>query len=238
MLQGKIAIVTGATGGLGRVVAKRLVEKGVAVVTLYRADDKFSELIASLGELGSRLTGVKGDITSEQDVRELVQAAIERHGRVDMLLNIVGGYVGGTDVAETEEKEWDYMMSLNLKSAFLCCKTIIPHMISQNYGKIVNISTRTAVERGRRSRSGAYAVAKMGVIVLTETLSEELRKYNINVNCVLPGTINTPENRAKNPKADYSRWTDPGDIADAIVFLVSDAANVTSGASIPVYGKS
>jgi NAD(P)-dependent dehydrogenase (short-subunit alcohol dehydrogenase family) len=156
---------------------------------------------------------------------------------VDILLNIVGVYAGGTDVVSMEESQWDSMMNVNLKSVFLCSKAVLPHMIKQNYGKIVSVSSWMAVEKGRRTRSGAYAVSKAGVVVLTETMAEEVKKYDINVNCVMPSTIDTPNNRRNFPKADFSKWVNPKNIAEVILFLVSDASKVTSGAAVPVYGK-
>jgi len=237
LLENEVAIVTGATGALGRVVAKTLLENGVKVVTSYRTEEKLAELLEFVGKLKNNLTGFKGDVTDEQSVRSLVQKTLEKHGKVDILLNIAGAYVGGADVANTEESQWDSMMNVNLKSAFLCSKAVLPHMIKQNYGKIVSVSSRAAVEKRWRARSGAYAASKAGVIVLTETIAEEVKNYDINVNCIMPSIIDTPSNRRSFPKADFSKWVDPREIAEVIRFLVSDASKAISGASIPVYGK-
>jgi len=237
MLENKVAVVTGATGALGRVVTKLLLEKGAKVIVSYRKEDKWAELSSFVGHLKNNLVGVKGDVTDEQSVRNLVQRAVEQHGRVDILLNIVGAYVGGTDVANTEESHWDYMMNVNLKSAFLCSKAVLPYMIKQNYGKMVSVSSWMAVDKRRRAKSGAYAVSKAGVIVLTETIAEEVKNYDINVNCIMPSMIDTPDNRRNFPKADFSKWVDPKDIAEVILFLVSDASKAISGAAVPVYGK-
>jgi NAD(P)-dependent dehydrogenase (short-subunit alcohol dehydrogenase family) len=110
-------------------------------------------------------------------------------------------------------------------------------MMEQKYGKIVNVSARTAVQRGSRARSGAYAVSKAGVVTLTEALAEETRDHGIQVNCIMPSTIDTEANRKMLPKADFTKWVDPEEIAEVILFLVSDASKPTSGASIPVYGR-
>lgn len=237
MLENKVALVTGATGALGRIVAKTLLENGAKVVAPYRTEDKLKELTEFVGELKSNLTGVQGDVTDEQSVKNLVQKAIEKHGKIDFLLNIVGAYAGGADIANIEEGLWNFMMNTNLKSVFLCSKAALPYMIKQNFGRIVSVSSRTAVEKRMRVRSGAYAVSKAGVIVLTETMAEEVKKYDINVNCVMPSIIDTPDNRRNYPEADFSKWVDPRDIAEVILFLVSDASKTVSGASIPVYGK-
>lgn len=236
-LKNKVVIVTGATGALGRIVAKVLLENGVHVVSTYRSEDKQAELAKFVGKLKNRLTGVKTDVTDEKSVQNLVQKAVEKHGRIDILLNIAGAYVGGYDVANTKESDWGFMMNVNLKSAFLCSKAVLPYMIKQNYGKIVSVSSRIAVEKRTRAKSGAYAVSKAGVIVLTETMAEEVKKYDINVNCIMPSVIDTPDNRRNFPQTDSSKWVDPKDIAEVILFLVSDASKTLSGASIPVYGK-
>ena len=236
-LSGKVAIVTGATGALGRVVTKMLLSEDAHVVSTFRSDDKRSELGDFVGEGSTMLTNIQTDVTDEKSVRAMFQKVNELYNRLDILLNIVGAYQGSADVADTKESDWDFMMNVNLKSAFLCCKTALPHMQKQNYGKIVNVSSRTAIEKRYRSKSGAYAVSKAGVIVLTETLAEEVKKYDINVNCIVPSTIDTLDNRRNFPDADFSKWVKPEQIAKVILFLVSDDSKTISGASIPVYGK-
>jgi NAD(P)-dependent dehydrogenase (short-subunit alcohol dehydrogenase family) len=176
-------------------------------------------------------------VNNAGNVRDFVQKTVEKHGRVDFLLNIAGAWGGGKDVANTDEQTWDFMMNLNLKSVFLCCKAVLPFMIKQNYGRIVSVASRAAVEKRWRAKSAAYAVSKAGVVVLTEAIAEEVKDYNINVNCILPSTIDTPANRRDLPKADFSKWVNPKDIAEVIVFLLSDASEIISGASVPVYGK-
>ena len=236
-MKNKAAIVTGATGALGRVAAKTLLENGAQVVASYRDEGKLAELFTFVGDLRDRVTGVKSDVTVEQGARNLVEKAVERRGRVDILFNIVGAYAGGSDVANMEESLWDSMMSTNLKSTFLCSKAVLPYMIRQNHGRIVNVSSWLAFEKNRRVKSAAYAVSKAGVVVLTETLALEVRNYDINVNCVVPSTIDTAANRRNMPKADPTKWVDPHDIAEVMLFLVSDKSKVVSGASVPVYGK-
>ena len=236
-LSDRVAIVTGATGALGRVVAKMLLDHGAHIVSTYRSEEKQSELDDFVGEAKDMLTTVQADVTDESSVHALFQKVVDKCGRVDILLNIVGAYKGGTDVANTKESEWDFMMDVNLKSAFLCSKAALLHMMRQNYGKIVSVSARTAVEKRFRSKSGAYAVSKAGIIVLTETIAEEVKKYDINVNCIMPSTIDTPDNRRNFPDGDFSKWVKPEQVARVILFLVSDDSKIISGACIPVYGK-
>ena len=236
-MKDKVAIVTGATGALGRVVTRRLVQNGAKVVVLYRKEKALDELHEFLGGQGSSVTGFMGDATDQQSVQGLVQKALDEHGRIDILLNIAGAYTGGKVLAETDEETWDTMMNVNLKTAFLCSRAVLPHMMERKYGKIVSVSARTAVQRGTRARSGAYAVSKAGVATLTEALAEETRDHGIQVNCIMPSTIDTEANRRMLPKADFTKWVDPEEIAEVILFLVSDASKPTSGASIPVYGR-
>jgi NAD(P)-dependent dehydrogenase (short-subunit alcohol dehydrogenase family) len=236
-LEEKIVVVTGATGALGRVVAKMFLDEGAHVVSMYRSEQKLKELEDFLGETRENLTSVQADSLDEVSLQSLFQKVIQQHGRVDILLNIVGGYKGGADIADTTVSDWDYMMDLNLKSVFLCSKAALPYMMKQNYGKIVNVASRTAVEKRYRSRSGAYAVSKAGVIVLTETIAEEVRKYNINVNCVMPSTIDTPDNRRNLADADSSKWVKPEQIVKVLLFLSSDDSKTINGACVPVYGK-
>lgn len=236
-LNGKVAIVTGATGTLGRVVVKAILDNGAHVVSTYRSEEKQKELDGFAAGTSGTLASVQADVTDEKSVQALFQKVLDKYGRVDILLNIVGAYKGGNEIVNTKESDWDYMMDVNLKSAFLCSKTALPSMMKLNYGKIVSISARTAVEKRFRAKSGAYAVSKAGIIVLTETIAEEVKKYDINVNCIVPSTIDTPDNRRNFPSGDFSKWVKPEEITRVILFLVSDDSKIVSGASLLVYGK-
>jgi len=237
-LQGKVVLVTGATGGLGRIVVRRLLESGAVVAAVYRDEAGYRDLVAFVGGPRDSLSGCRADVTSDPEVREAVEGVVRRHGRVDALLSLVGAYRGGADVAATSEEDWDFLLQTNLKSAFLCCRAVLPVLIKAGSGRIVCVAARQAVENKGRARSAAYAVSKAGVVTLIETIAEETRRSGITANCVVPGTIDTPKNRAEIPGGDFSKWADPAAIAEVILFLASDASAVTSGAVIPVYGKS
>jgi NAD(P)-dependent dehydrogenase (short-subunit alcohol dehydrogenase family) len=177
----------------------------------------------------------KTDVLNEEEVDAMVSWVMERYGRIDVLVNIVGGWRAGKTVAETDLESWNFMLNLNLKSAFLCSKAVLPHMIEREDGSILSISSRAALETP--PRQAAYNVAKAGVITLTRTMATEVKRHNINVNAVLPKTIDTPENREAMPDADFSKWVEPEAIARVILFLTSEDSRITSGAAVPVYGQ-
>lgn len=237
-LAGRVVIVSGATGTLGRVVVKRLLESGAAVAAIYRDAKKYRELVDFVGGETPALEGLRADVTLEEEVGRAVESVVRNRGRVDVLLNLAGAYRGGAEILGTAEDDWEFLMNTNLKSAFLCAKAVLPAMIKANYGRIVSVGARQAVEKKNRAKSGAYTVSKAGVVLLTEILAEETKKFDITVNCVLPGTIDSPENRKSIPGGDFSKWAKPEDIAAVLLFLISNEASVTSGAAIPVYGKS
>jgi NAD(P)-dependent dehydrogenase (short-subunit alcohol dehydrogenase family) len=162
----------------------------------------------------------------------MVDETIKHFGRIDVLVNTAGGYRAGTPVHETPIETWDFMLNLNARSVFLTSRAVIPCMLRQKYGKIISVAARAA-ERGRANMA-AYSVSKSAVMRLTESMAAELRDMSINVNCVLPGTIDTPANRQAMPDADYSRWVKPEIVAEVILFLASDSARTLNGVSIPV----
>ena len=233
----KVAVVTGATGSLGSSVTKELLGHGIHVIVTYRTKESLASLRGDLGPMAAQLESRKADVTDEKDVADLFDGIRQDHGRVDILVNTVGTYRGGKEIWETSVKEWEFMMNVNLLSAFLCCRAALPMMIEHNYGKIINIAARPALERRNRVKSGAYAVAKAGVLVLTETIAEEVKKLDINVNAVLPSTIDTPDNRRDMPQADFSKWVPPAEVAAVIMGLVSDYMRPVSGSAVTVYGK-
>lgn len=237
-IRGRVVVVTGATGALGRVVVKRLLEAGASVAAVHRSEERFRDLVGFAGGTPEALVGFKADVTSEADVRDMVGQVVRRYGRVDALMNLVGGYRGGADVAATGEDDWDFLMRTNLKSAFLCSRAVLPLMMKTGSGRIVCVAARPAIEKRGRAKSGAYAVSKAGIVVLMETIAEETKKSGITANCIVPGTIDTPKNRTEIAGGDFSKWVDPGEIAEVLLFLVSEASSVISGAAIPVFGKS
>jgi NAD(P)-dependent dehydrogenase (short-subunit alcohol dehydrogenase family) len=234
---GRVAIISGATGSLGRVVAKQALALGMRVAIPYRSEDKLKETIAFLGGGGESILVYPAKATSEEEMNAFAASVVDRWGRIDVLLNIAGGYLGGKEVWETPLDEYEKMLDWNFLSALVCSKAVLPTMIKQNYGRIVNVAARPGVENRNRAKSSAYAVSKAAVAVLTQAIADECKKTDVTVNAVAPSTIDTPQNRSAMPQADFSKWASPEDVAKVILFLASDDSRLTSGAIIPVYGK-
>jgi NAD(P)-dependent dehydrogenase (short-subunit alcohol dehydrogenase family) len=236
-LGGQVAVITGGVGGLGGAVTAAFVAAGASVVVVERSGRRqaFDTLAAQLGAPAERLDFVAADVLDENSVAAMVAAALARHGRMDVLVNLVGGYEAGQPVTELDLAVWQRMEDLNLRSAFLVSKHAARPMIQQGEGRILNISARGA--RSGRKNAAAYAVAKAGIITLTEVQAEELRDQGVTVNCILPSIIDTPANRAALPNADFGRWPRAEEVARVLLFLASDDAKLISGAAIPVYGR-
>lgn len=230
---GKVALVTGATGNLGHACAEAFAAAGARRVLTGGSAERLAARYRATDD-----TALAGglDLASADDAARLIELALQRFGRIDILVNTVGGFAGGKKVHEDDLATWDAMHRLNLHSTLNACRAAIPSMIGQGGGRIVNVAARAAL--AGVAGLGAYGASKSAVIYLTQTLATELKDNGIGVNCVLPGTIDTPQNRRDMPKADASKWVQPAAIADAILFLASDAARAVSGAALPVYGKS
>ena len=227
------ALVTGSTGNLGRAVAKAFGERGANLVLLGHRREA---LVSAFGNEDARRMFASADLLDQRKVDAVVRVAIERFGRIDVLCNIAGGFRMGTPVHAMSDDDWSLMFDVNVRTLLNCVRAVVPHMIEAGGGKIVNIGAASA-QRGA-ANMGAYCAAKSSVIRITESMAAELRDKNVNVNCVLPTTIDTPENRAAMPGADPARWVAPEDLANVIVFLGSSDARAIHGAAISVPGLS
>jgi NAD(P)-dependent dehydrogenase (short-subunit alcohol dehydrogenase family) len=228
---GKVVLITGGTGALGRAVAQTFGTLNATTVVTYIIDEEREDVKAKIKTIAEL---VKADITKEDQAKKLVSQVINTYDRIDVLVNVVGGYLGGKPVAELDETEWDKMMSMNLKSAFLISKHVIPLMVSAKHGKMVHISSRTGLKSD--GYDSAYSASKSGLIRLVESISEEVKEHNINVNCILPSTIDTEANRKAMPNSDFSKWVKTADLAKVVLFLCSEEAKVINGAAITAYG--
>jgi len=225
--------VTGAAGNLGRAIANVFAERGANLVLV---DLKHEALEKVFGAADERRLLLAANLLDQEQVHGAVNKALERFQRIDVLANIAGGFRMGSPVHETSDKDWNFLFDLNARTVLHTARAVVPVMIRAGGGKIVNVGAYAA-QRGV-AQMAAYTASKSAVIRMTEAMSAELREKNINVNCVLPTVIDTPENRAAMPNADPRRWVAPADLANVIAFLASDAARAIHGAALPVTGLS
>jgi NAD(P)-dependent dehydrogenase (short-subunit alcohol dehydrogenase family) len=228
----RVVMVTGAAGNLGNAVTRAFQAAGARLALVDRAADRLPHLFPELADSPAHFLAPSVDLTDADAVEEMVEKTVQRFGRIDVLTNIAGGFRGGTPVHETSLETWDFLLNLNARTVLLTSRAVVPRMLNQESGKIINVAARAALKGG--TKTAAYSAAKSAVMRLTESMSAELKRSGINVNCVLPGTIDTPQNRQAMPNADPGRWTKPEAIADVILFLASDAARAVHGAAIPV----
>jgi len=233
---GKLVLVAGGTGGLGRAVSRAFLEEGARVVVTYRDQKEFDSLKSEAGANGSSIEGHVVDVTDESAVRQLLDRILAQHGRLDALVNTVGGYAGGVSLWELETKVFDRMLALNLRSGYVLSRAAMPAMLKQKHGAIVNIASKAAVDHG--AGAAAYAASKAAALALMDSLAADAKGTGVRVNSILPSIIDTEPNRKAMPNADFAKWPKPEEIARVILFLCSDDAKVIQGAAIPVYGDS
>ena len=223
--RGKTCLITGAAGNLGRVVAAAFASEGAFLILMDQGEESLRSAFGS-EEKGKRFA--LADLRNAESVARALPAGT----RIDILCNIAGGFRMGQPVHETPEETWELMLGLNAKSVINCARAVVPGMIAAGYGKIINVAALAGLSG--KANMGPYSASKSAVIRLTESMSAELRDKGINVNCILPSIIDTPQNRADMPKADPRRWVAPEALAEVVLFLASDAARAIHGAAIPV----
>jgi len=221
-LHNKVVIITGATGGLGQTVTAEFSNAGATIVVAEHHPSK---------KLPDGVQSVTADVTQESDVQQLVTEVTNKTGRIDCLINLVGGFAMGR-LSETNASDWSKMLTLNLTAAFLLSRAVVPTMIDQGSGRVIHIGARAALDPF--PGAAAYLVSKSGLVAMITILALELAGSGVNVNGVLPTIIDTPVNRQNMPDADYTKWVKPESIAQLLVFLASDEANAINGALIPI----
>ena len=231
--ENRTVLITGAAGNLGRVVAEAFAGRGANLVLVDLQQEALDRVF---GAADARRLLAPTNLLEQAQLDATVQKAIERFRRIDVLANLAGGFRMGEAVHATSDATWNFLLDINARTLLNAVRAVVPRMLAQGGGKVVNVGA-FAAQKGA-AQMGAYIAAKSAVIRLTETLAAELRDKNINVNCVLPTIIDTPENRAAMPDADPGRWVAPADLANVIVFLASDAARAIHGAALPVSGLS
>lgn len=230
----RVVVITGASGNLGVATARAFLAANANLVLVDRSAEKLAQLYDDIADSAAHFLAAGVDMTNEAAVAAMAQAAVARLGRINVLVNTVGGYKAGTPLHETPLADWDFLLNLNVRTTLLACRAVLPTMLAQGAGKIINTASRAAL--AGEANAAAYSVSKTAVVRLTESLASEVKDRNINVNCILPGMIDTPPNRSAMPDADFSRWVTPEALADVILFLASDAARAMHGAALPVFG--
>lgn len=229
----RVVLVTGGTGYLGTAVCRSFLETGSTVVSVYLFDKEVPHFEKTLGPLAKEAILHRADVSKPGEMERVAQDVLHRFKRIDVLVNTVGGYIAGS-IEETSPEDFDRAVALNLRPAFLACKAVAPVMRNAKRGKIVNVSSESALLGDEESF--VYSATKAGVNRLTESLARELRSANVQVNCVMPRILDTPANREAMPEADVSTWVTTDQVALVIRWLCSDEADVITGAATPVYG--
>jgi NAD(P)-dependent dehydrogenase (short-subunit alcohol dehydrogenase family) len=228
----QLVLVAGGTGGLGSAVSLAFLEEGATVVVTYRRASEFEALRNTVGPHGSRLEGLSIDVTNDAAVHELVSSVVAKHGRLDVMINTVGGYAAGSKLWETEASVFNRMLSLNLYSGYLLAQSVVPQMLKQGHGAIVNVASTAAIDHA--ASAAAYAASKAAAVAMVDSLAADLKGSGVRANSILPSIIDTEANRKAMPDADFSKWPKPRDIAKVILFLSSDEAKLVNGRAIAV----
>jgi NAD(P)-dependent dehydrogenase (short-subunit alcohol dehydrogenase family) len=233
---GKVVLVAGGTGGLGRAVTLAFLKENAAVAATYRKQEELDALRIAAGQNGSRLEGHAVDVTGEAAVRQLVEKIVAKYRRLDAMVNTVGGYAGDTKLWELDTRVFDQMLALNLRAGYALARAAVRVMLKEGHGAIVNVAAKAAVDHA--AGAAAYAASKAAAVAMLDSLAAETKGSGVRVNTILPSIIDTEANRKAMPKADFAKWPKPEDIARVILFLCSDDARVIHGAAIPLYGDS
>jgi NAD(P)-dependent dehydrogenase (short-subunit alcohol dehydrogenase family) len=233
---GQTVLVAGGTGGLGRAVSLAFLAAGATVAVTYRKQEELDALRSAAGANAARVSGHAVDVTEEAAVRELVARIVAQHGRLDALVNAVGGYAGGVKLWEADTKVFDQMLALNLRSGYALARAAVPAMLKQGRGAIVNVAAKAAFDHP--AGAAAYAASKAAAVAMLDSLAAEVKGTGLRVNSILPSIIDTEPNRKAMPGADFAKWPKPEEIARVILFLCSDDGRVVHGAAVPVYGDS
>jgi len=226
-MEGRVVLVTGAKGGLGAFVTERFLAGGATVIGTSRS-------IKQSDFTNPRFTAMAVDFSDATAVQAMVDQMISRFGKIDVLAHIMGGFAAGA-IGETDERTWTQMLDLNLISAFHALRAVIPPMRKAQYGRIVAVGSLAATEP--HAGLGAYVVSKTALTTLVQTVALENADANITANVVLPGTMDTPANRASMPTADFSKWLKPDDVARLILTLAEENSGLITGTLVPIQAR-
>jgi len=231
-----VIVVTGAAGNLGRAVVKAFLAHEGVVCALDHRHGRLAGIFADSSAVGQLHIYEDVDVTDREALENLAGRISSEVGPVNVLVNTVGGFTMGEQVHEISSETWQRMMDINVHSFLNTTAVFVPGMLKQQHGKVISIASKAALSGG--ATTGIYAAAKGALLRLTESMAAELKSHNIQVNSVLPSTVDTPENRDAMPKADFSKWVTPEQVANVIMFLSSPASSGVTGAAVPIFGKS
>ena len=232
----RVALIAGGTGGLGRAVSQAFLAAGAKVIVTYRNKQEFDELKKIAGVGASNLVGSDVDVTDQAAVQKFISTIAKENSRLDFLVNTVGAYAGGVKLWDIDPDVFNQQLKLNLISGYVLCRAVVPFMIKQRSGAIVNVASKAALDHA--AGAAAYAASKAAAVAMMDSLAADLKGSGVRVNSILPSIIDTQANRKAMPGADFAKWPKPEEIARVILFLCSDDARVIHGAAIPVYGDS
>lgn len=234
-LTDQVVIVTGAAGNLGRSVVNGFLDREGCVCAVDHRPGRLEKIFISHNENKDLHLFDNVDVTDAERMAAFADEIFIQFGGVDILVNTVGGFSFGEAVFEISSGTWARMINLNVRSFLNSAEVFVPGMIKKGRGKIISVGSKAALKGG--AKTGAYAAAKSALLRLTESMAEELKDLNIQVNCVLPSIIDGPENREAMPSADFSRWVKPDDVTQVILYLASPSSDAITGAAIPVFGR-
>ena len=233
-MKDRVAIITGAGGGLGKVVARQLAERGARLALMGRETEPLTQLVSELGLTDDRFLLSSSDLTQPESARAAATDVMTKFGRADILLNLVGGYVGGKKVVDLAQDDLSTMIQQHVWTTYNLAQAFVPLMVADGWGRFLVISSPRALDP--RGNSAAYAVGKAGEEVLTLSLAQELKDTGVTANIILVRTIDVEHKRDRQPTPENASWTTPEEIAAAVMYLCSDEARMVNGARIPLYG--
>ena len=231
LLKDKTALITGSTGALGHVVAERFIHEGINVAASFLFEDELKHLTTDFRE---KVFLIKADVTNDTEVTSMFDKIKKKFSRIDILINIVGGFLARVNIKDVKTKDWDHMMDMNLKSVFLCSREFLRQLGNATYGRIISMAAMPALKPS--AGRGPYAVSKSGVVVLTQVLAEELKGTGVTANAIAPSIIKTGANIQSMPKEDSSKWVTPEEISETMCYLCSEHGQSINGVCIPMFG--
>ena len=234
-LKNRITVITGATGGLGRVAARQLAENGAQLALVSSNEEKLAALEGELNLPPDRRFSIAADLSQPKAAQSILDAVIARFGRADMLLHFVGGWMGGTPVAQVAADDVATMLQQHLWTTFYLAQAFVPHLVTNGWGRVIVVSSPNVA--APPAKGAPYTIGKSAQEALILTLAEEIKGTGVTANILRVRSIDTQHERDTNPSPKTASWTTPEEIASSILYLCSDEAGMVNGARIPLYGS-